>query len=52
MDPSFEPESAADFPSKSSAKYRTDFKVNQEDGVTEGYYSKSKQLPMHTDISV
>ena len=52
MDPSFEPESAADFPSKSSAKYRTDFKVNQEDGVTEGYYSKSKQLPMHTDVSI
>ena len=57
MDANFEPDSSPDnavqySKSKTSAKYKKDFKVNQGDEVTEGYYSKSKQLPMHTDISI
>lgn len=55
MDANFEPDSTPDNPvqySKSSAKYKVDSKINQEEEVTEGYYSKSKRLPMHTDIDV
>jgi hypothetical protein len=48
MDANFEPDEApynSQQYSKSSAKYKTDFKVNQDEGVTDGYYSRSKQLP-------
>jgi len=53
MEANFEPDISQDNPVLySKAKYKVDSKVNEDDGVTEGYYSKSKRLPIHTDMDI
>lgn len=56
MDSNFDPDITPDNPfkySKASAKYRAgESTENKEEGITEGYYSKSKRLPMHTEADV